>query len=62
MKVKLNYVFAIEDNFGYEYLAQHFDKMIKRLTYEYVEADTHPKLIDIVSRLIILERYIRYCL
>ena len=62
VKVKLNYVFAIEANFGFEYLIQHIDKMIKRLTYEYVEADTHSKLIDVASRLIILERYIRHSL
>ena len=59
-KKQLNYVFNIEANFGFEYLVQHFDKMIRRLTNEYVEADTHSKLIDIASRLIILERYITH--
>lgn len=61
-KKQLNYITKVESNFGYAYLISHLDKMLLRITKEYVEATKNYELYYLASKCIILKSYIRVIL
>ena len=58
-KKQLSYITKVESNFGYAYLISHLDKMLIRITKEYIEAMTDNELYSLASRCIALRSYIQ---
>lgn len=56
---QLSYVVNIRNNFDDTYLIAHLDKMLIRITKEYVEAMTDNELYSLASRCTVLRSYIR---